>query len=284
MLPLAVRGNDNAKGPFANAGTDVAALAEAAKAGDCDRIDKLVARKVDVNAQGEKGITPLIYCVQEKSTKGFERLLVHGADPNLRDDSGDAPIHYAAGSPEHGPEFLRAALAHGADPNLRHRPKVMPPKEDANGVPITYLNTFPTPVFHTIASRNPENLRILLRAGADLKVRSTFGNTPLAFAAEFRAWQFTLILLEAGADFRAKDNDGMPFSYFFTDEDIHYDPTNANGAMKRHCIEFLEKKGVDFAKEKIENEKIGKQIEERAEKETQEILQRLKQREKSRGK
>ena len=87
VLAIAAIGEKKAKGPFAESGADVVALAEAAKEADCDLIDKLVARKVNVNAQGKGGITPLIYCAQAENAKGFERLLVHGADPNLRDDS-----------------------------------------------------------------------------------------------------------------------------------------------------------------------------------------------------
>ena len=290
-LALAAIGEKKAKGPFADADPDVAAIAEAAVSGDCALIDKLVARKVNVNAQGKEGISPLVYCLRTGrragldmragNIKGFERLLVHGADPNLRDDSGDAAIHYAAALSENGPEFLKIALAHGGDPNLHTRPKGPLPKEDINGVPITYIDYEPTPIFDAIVLGNTESMRILLKAGADLKVRNSLGQTPLASAAMDSRYECVLLLLEAGADFRVKDNDGLPFSHFFTDKEVYpLDPTTRFAAIKRRCKEFMEKKGVDFAKEKIENEKIHKQIEERRQREDDDIVKRLKQREK----
>ena len=76
-----------------------------------------------------------------------------------------------------------------------------------------------------------------------------------------------LILLEAGADFRVKDDLGLPFSHFFTDEYVNRDPKGRIAAMSQRCKEFMEKKGVDFAKEKVENEKIGEEISTRAKRE-----------------
>ena len=118
----------------------------------------------------------------------------------------------------------------------------------------------PTPIFDAITSRNPENLRILLNAGADLKTRDSFGNTPFASAAASDAFEDALILLEAGADFRVKDDLGSPFSHFFTDEYVNRDPKGRVAAMSQRCKEFMEKRGVDFAKEKIENDKIDEEI------------------------
>ena len=121
-----------------------------------------------------------------------------------------------------------------------------------------------TPIFDAITSPQSKNLRILLNAGGhDLKTRDSFGNTPLASAAASDAFAHALILLEAGADFRVKDDLGSPFSHFFTDEYVNRDPKGRVAAMSQRCKEFMEKRGVDFAKEKIENDKIDEEISKR---------------------
>jgi ankyrin repeat protein len=249
-------GAKRAKGPFADA--DVASLAEAAKAGDCEQIDKLIARKVNVNAQGKGGITPLLYSMDGGSAEGFERLLVHGADPNLEDDTGRAAIHYAAF--HENPEFLKTALAHGGDANLRAQPRFMPEPDPV--VPCDRSITAPTPVFVAARSHNPENVRILINAGADLDARDDDGKTPLMYAASAHAFDAMLVLLEAGADFRLKDNRGLPVSSAFTTDYDSVDPNSPVAAARQRCREFMEKGGVDFEQEKIENEKRLEKIRE----------------------
>ncbi len=237
----------------------VAELAEAARKGDVERIDALVAEGVNVNARGHSqdapsmnGITPLIYSMVGESRKGFQRLLERGADPNLQTDIGDSAMSFAAHRKES--ESLKLLLAHGGNPNLRSA--VVPHKDDWK----------PTPIFDAISGRNAENARILIKAGANLNVRNSFGWTPLMSAAAQNSFEVMYMLLEGDADFRAKDKLGYPVSHFILDSIIQ-DEKSPLVKQRQKCIEFMEKKGVNFEEEKKKNAEIRRRIEEKLKKE-----------------
>jgi ankyrin repeat protein len=239
-----------AKDYFAD--SKVADLAEAARDGAIERIDNLVSQVIDVNAKGKKGITPLIYAMTGKTTKGFECLLEHGADPNLKIETGSSAVSFAA---EHqDSEFLKLVLAHGGNPNIN------------SNTPRYNVNYTPTPIFKAIWARNPENARILIKAGADLNVRNSDRSTPLISSAIIRSYDVMYVLLEAGADFRAKGSYGYPFSSYILDVP-NLDDESRVAKVRQKCMEFMEKKGVDFEKEKLEKAEIARQREEELDKE-----------------
>lgn len=101
------------------------ALAQAVSKGDIREIDALVAQGADVNAQGTRGYTPLIWALSHPNKKGFKRLLEHGADPNLQNPGSDfSPLYWAVmrSSPmtdNLNLDYLRMMFEIGnADPNL----------------------------------------------------------------------------------------------------------------------------------------------------------------------
>ncbi|MCH7960612.1 MAG: ankyrin repeat domain-containing protein, partial [Candidatus Hydrogenedentes bacterium] len=53
---------------------------------------------------------------------------------------------------------------------------------------------------HGAAERGPEGVELLLRHGADVKVRADNGTTPLHVAARYGRTQAAAVLLAAGAD------------------------------------------------------------------------------------
>ena len=225
----------------------VAELAEAASKGDVERVDQLISQGVKVNARGKEGMTPLMYSMTRTSTKGLQRLLERGADANLQTQRGESAVSFAAHRQES--ESLKLLLAHGGNPNLFSRPA--PP----------YSTYDVTPIYDAIAGRNPENARILIKAGADLSVRNSAGWTPLMGAAIDHAYEVMYVLLEAAADFRATDPWGHSAIYFLLD--VRIDPKSDVFKSRQKCMKFLETKGVDFEKEKLRNAEIDRQNEER---------------------
>jgi ankyrin repeat protein len=214
----------------------VAQLAEAARDGDVARVKLLVSNGTKPNARGYDGITPLIYAMSGKTLKGFRRLLELGADPNLRMTGGKSVMAIAANRVD-SPEALKLAIAFGGDPNLR------------TGVRAVYGDCSPTPIFDAVNSRKLENLRILIKAGANLEARNSFDHTPLLDAACICYYDVVLFLLEAGADFHAKSESGETVGYYM----LASRPRGPSAEAKEpwhQCMDFLRKRGVSFAEEK----------------------------------
>ncbi|HET6385264.1 MAG TPA: ankyrin repeat domain-containing protein, partial [Armatimonadota bacterium] len=155
----------------------------------------LLRRGAAVNVQDQKGRTPLVACLTSASSTPREhpewiidlmdRLLRHGADPNLPEADGTTPLQAAACRPWGFRPFAARAttllLKAGANPN----------QADQHGH---------TPL-HCAASRGliaPAGR--LLRAGADINARSADGRAPLDAATTYRQTRMVRWLLAHGAE------------------------------------------------------------------------------------
>jgi ankyrin repeat protein len=176
----------------------VRALAEAAGKGKIQVIEELVAKGVDVNARGKKNATPLFWALRNSNLKGFTKLLELGADPNVVFGDGSV-MHWATQHEDIA--FLKATLRHGGNPNL-------------------LAGQFSeTPLFETIVlvgKDRREAMRLLLASGADINARTTAefskmaigGQTPVMKAAGLGRFDIVYELLEAGADYKIKNDSG----------------------------------------------------------------------------
>jgi hypothetical protein len=90
-------------------------LAAAARAGDLQEIDRLVAAGADVNAgSGVNSWPPLLHAIHKDQTAAVARLLAHGA--SIDGQSGVDAVRRAEreGRPEHKTVILGSRLGHGA--------------------------------------------------------------------------------------------------------------------------------------------------------------------------
>jgi hypothetical protein len=201
---------------------DLIALVKAASAGDTRTIDRLVEKGVDVNTVGKDG-APLAFA--GSSRKGFQRLLEHGADPNLS-GNGTSVMELVAGAEDI--ELLRLALAHGGDPNL------------------VAQRLGQTPIFNAIMrTDDKENIRLLIEAGADLDAQDTMGRTPMMVAANLRAYDVVNLLLEAGADYTITDNHGYALVHRLVELD-NLRPDTEMYNQRSRVMSRLAARGVDF--------------------------------------
>uniref|UniRef100_A0A2K6PVD8 Nuclear factor NF-kappa-B p100 subunit n=1 Tax=Rhinopithecus roxellana TaxID=61622 RepID=A0A2K6PVD8_RHIRO len=183
-----------------------------------------------VNLTNHLHQTPLHLAVITRQTSVVSFLLRVGADPTLLDRHGDSAMHLALRAGTGAPELLRALLQSGAPavPQLLHMP-------DFEGL---------YPVHLAVRARSPECLDLLVDSGAEVEAterqggrtalhlatemeelglvthlvtklranvnaRTFAGNTPLHLAAGLGYPTLTRLLLKAGADIHAENEEPL---------------------------------------------------------------------------
>ena len=219
---------------------DLIALCHAAKRGDIRTIDRLVAKGVDVNAKGKKRhYTPLFFALAGEQIKAFEALLKHKADPNIpsKDDVGS--IMHATAYREHDSKWLELALKYGGKTEVLTQ-KGMVCKHE-------------TPLFKAISARNIKNVKLLIKAGANLNHQDTCGSTPVMEAATHLEYRIAYLLLQEGADWKLKEGNGKDLAYLCFSFPQMLDKEFPEGfKYNRKVLEFLREKGVDIEAAKME--------------------------------
>jgi uncharacterized protein len=153
---------------------DVTALSEAAKCGDGAMIQALVKAGADVNATFGEGETILMTAARTGSVEGVRALLAAGASVNATDKyRGETALMRAVA--ENHADIAKLLVAAGADVNAR-----------------SILYDFN---FRKVA------------AGGTQAVYSRGGLTPLLFAARQGATESAKVLLDAGAEINAPEED-----------------------------------------------------------------------------
>ncbi|SFR94063.1 hypothetical protein SAMN05216570_0927 [Dyella sp. OK004] len=173
----------------------VVALLDAAATGDAARVRSLAAAGADINAQGDRGVTPLEWTLLHQDLRGMNALLQAGADPTRPGVGGATVLHLAAMAND--PAYLKSLLDHGADPNAPHGVTQAPPL--------------------AAALMNPKDdaFDLLLMHHADPNRADRLGNTPLHVAAKVHKTHCVLRLLQAGADATRRNQQGATFQTYF---------------------------------------------------------------------
>ncbi len=170
--------------------------------GTPEHIEAFITSGTDVNIRNDLLRVPLHTAISAKNIKikNVETLISLGADVNARDWQGRVPLFVGAdrlSREEYGSttqEFLTLVhlfLQNGADINL----------EDNSGSTLLHF---------AAEARTPDEIQVLLDAGADVHARTKEGLTPL-FRAATRFWNSSHViyhLVRVGADVHAVDKRG----------------------------------------------------------------------------
>jgi ankyrin repeat protein len=161
----------------------IKSVLEAVQRGDLETVRQKLAAGFDVNAQNKTGSTPLSMAVAVDQREIAKFLIEHGADPNIATNEGLTPLHCAQ-----TPESVRALVAAGARIDTRERYGRTP--------------------LHFAVRQSKELVTALLELGAVVDAADDNGETPLMSAGEMGTAGAIAALLAAGANLRAKDEDG----------------------------------------------------------------------------
>jgi hypothetical protein len=94
-----------------------AAIAAAACDGSADDLRKAIQAGGQINGEGLRRETPLVFAVACERREAIEILLDAGADPNLPRDADFFGPPMSVASEKADPKFLKMLLDHGGDPN-----------------------------------------------------------------------------------------------------------------------------------------------------------------------
>ncbi len=203
---------------------------------ECERV--LIKAGADINATNPNGFSPILLAIINSHYDVAVSLLDQGADQNIADETGRTPL-YAAVDMHTLPDsnlpwpselnnqltsldLIQALLAHGANVNAQLK-KQQPYRSKVDRGADTMLGTGTTPLLRAAKAGDTEVVKVLLAKGADPKLTTKFGMTPLMAAAglgtkeedttgrkktEAEAIASMKLCLHAGADVNTADNQG----------------------------------------------------------------------------
>ena len=197
-------------------------LVEAVKKQDSHTARILLEEGVNVNAPQGDGATALHWAAHWDDVETAEWLVRAGAHVNTADEHGITPLWLA--STNGSVAMVEMLLKAGANPNsplpTGETPLMRAARTGNVGAVHTLLasgadvnakagNTHgQTALMWAVAERNDRVARVLVEHGADVRARSTAGFTPLLFAAREGDLGSARMLLAAGADVNEAAADG----------------------------------------------------------------------------
>ena len=206
------------------AGADDLRLVEAVKNRELEVARALLTERVDVNTPLPDGATALHWAVHWNELDMAERLLGAGARVDATNDYGVTPLSLACTNGS--ARLVEELLAAGANPNaalLTGETVLMTCARTgivdavsallARGADVEAVEareTFQeqTALMWAAAEGHAEVTRVLIEHGADIRARSTNGFTPLLFAARKGDLETTQVLLSTGVDIDEAAPDG----------------------------------------------------------------------------
>lgn len=135
-----------------------AELMEKVSANRLEGVVLLINKGVDVNFRDIAGFTPLIIAARKNYLQIVEALLKAGARPDIADDYGQTPLMFTRDA-----GVIALLIRYKANVNI----------QDKRGM---------TPLMHMIVLNEPEAIKLLLAAGAQVAIKDKSGKSSLDYA------------------------------------------------------------------------------------------------------
>jgi uncharacterized protein len=149
-------------------------------------VRRALAKGIDPNSAGDKGLVPLFVAMRDGSFEAAEVLLAHkDIQADAANDAGETPLMMAALRGH--TNWVTRLINRGAAINRQGW----------------------TPLHYAASGPEPKLLSLLLERGAALEAASPNGTTPLMMAAGYGAIDGAVLLLSRGADARRRNNAGL---------------------------------------------------------------------------
>lgn len=182
-------------------------------------VDELLRRGANINLPDPDGIAPLTLAMMTGNWDIARRLVEAGADVNQWDIYGQSPLHVAienayvnrrsgvgnlgtdkSANATEGKELVKMLVERGADPNQQMF--FRPPREPGQ---VSASTRGTTPFHRACASADHELIDYLLAHGADIKLTTAHGETPVLVVVNARSREEEIIdtvrfLKSRGAD------------------------------------------------------------------------------------
>jgi len=176
----------------------VSAISEAATIGDAALVEILLAAGANANFTLPEGDTALLLASRSGSAAAVKALLDHGANVNAKEFwHGETALSAAAG--ENHPDVVKLLVDHGADVNAQGKKLDYPliVKQDVMSLPpVGGL----TPLMEAARNNAYESAQVLIKAGADLNLKTSEKMTALLVAITNAHYDVAKLLIDSGAD------------------------------------------------------------------------------------
>lgn len=160
------------------------ALKDNAVTGKYEIAKILIQKGADVNAVDNERKTPLHWAAEQQNLEFVKLLAVNGAHIHTKDKYGYTPLHFVVGTSWQGAVYVAKFLLE-------------------NGAIVDSTDNYGNTPLH-MSIINPGAIKLLLRKGADVNAADKNGQTPLHLAARDGRIDVAKILIEYGADIKAR--------------------------------------------------------------------------------